>query len=170
MNTLLLIGVVLAVFGLLLPLAVRRVYRVPKAGKASSPTAFGLTGREVFLETENGKRIFAWYLPPPGERCPAPALAVMHGWGGASAQMLPLAPFFHSAGLALLFLDARNHGRSDSDTFSSMPHFAEDLGHGVDWLKAQPEVEADQVFALGHSVGAAAALLLASRRDDLSPG
>jgi pimeloyl-ACP methyl ester carboxylesterase len=82
-------------------------------------------------------------------------------------MMLPLAKPLHAAGYALLFFDARSHGRSDGDTFASLPRFAEDLAHAVDWLRAQVDVDACRVGVIGHSVGAAAALLLASQRQDL---
>jgi uncharacterized protein len=68
----------------------------------------------------------------------------------------------------VLLVDARNHGASDADNFSSMPRFAEDLDAGIDWLKTRPEVIPEQIAVIGHSVGAAAALLSASRRNDLA--
>ncbi|MEF8723518.1 MAG: alpha/beta fold hydrolase [Candidatus Accumulibacter delftensis] len=111
-----------------------------------------------------GKTLFGWFIPA-GE-C-APALAILHGWGGNAEMMLPLAKPLHGAGYALLFFDARSHGRSDGDSFASLPRFAEDLAHAVDWLCAQAEVDAHRVGVIGHSVGAAAALLLASQRQDL---
>lgn len=83
-------------------------------------------------------------------------------------MMLPLDKPLHAAGYALLFFDARGHGRSDGDTFASLPRFAEDLEHAVDWLQQQPDVDARRIGAIGHSVGAGAALLLASRRKDLA--
>jgi dipeptidyl aminopeptidase/acylaminoacyl peptidase len=90
----------------------------------------------------------------------------MHGWGGNAGQMLPFAALLHRAGFAALLLDARNHGSSDSDTFSSMPRFAEDLERGLDWLSRQPRIDPHRLFLLGHSVGAGAALLVASRRHE----
>jgi pimeloyl-ACP methyl ester carboxylesterase len=90
----------------------------------------------------------------------------MHGWGGNAEHMLPFAQLLHAAGYAALLLDARNHGRSDPDDFSSLPRFAEDLGRGLDWLARQSGVDARQLFLLGHSVGAGAALLLAAQRPE----
>jgi pimeloyl-ACP methyl ester carboxylesterase len=95
-------------------------------------------------------------------------VVAIHGWGGNAELMLPFALHLHRAGYAVLLIDARNHGRSDADTFSSMPRFAEDLEQGFEWLLGQPGVDPQRCALLGHSVGAAAALLVASRRRDVA--
>ena len=125
----------------------------------------GLPWREVVIPTEGGKTLFGWFIPA-GEG--APALAIVHGWGGNAQMMLPLAQPLNAAGYAQLFFDARSHGRSDGDSFASLPRFAEDLEHAVGWLQRQPDVDACRIGVVGHSVGAGAALLLASRRPDLA--
>jgi pimeloyl-ACP methyl ester carboxylesterase len=38
----------------------------------------------------------------------------------------------------VLLCDARNHSQSDSDAFSSLPRFAEDLGQAIAWCLATP--------------------------------
>ena len=68
----------------------------------------------------------------------------------------------------MLLLDARNHGQSDSDTFSSLPRFAEDLGQAIAWLKRHQPGRARQIAVLGHSVGAGAALFEATRNPDIA--
>ena len=72
-------------------------------------------------------------------------------------------PPLHAGGYSVLLIDARNHGNSDADSFSSMPRFAEDLEAAFAWLASRPRIEAARIAVLGHSVGAAAALLAASR-------
>lgn len=161
--TVLLIIAAMAAF----PLLVRIGFRAPRIKERSNPEQLGLAYREISIPTENGKRLFAWFVPPPASG-PAPAVAVLHGWGGNAEMMLPLAQPLHRAGYAVLLFDSRNHGRSDSDGFSSLPRFAEDLEHALDWLAQQPDVDAARLAALGHSVGAAAALLVASRCRDLA--
>lgn len=132
------------------------------------PADIGLPCLDVALTAVNGKRLAAWYIPPPPSVArPAPAVAVMHGWGSNRSQLLPVVAPLHTAGYALLMIDSRCHGDSDQDTFASMPRFAEDLSVGVDWLRAHPEVDRDRVAVFGHSLGACAALLVASRRSDL---
>lgn len=158
---------VIAAMAAAFPLLVRVGFRAPRIWEQGSPEQFGLAYREVSIPTENGKRLFAWFIPPPTIG-PAPAVAVLHGWGGNAEMMLPLAQPLHRAGYAVLLFDSRNHGRSDNDGFSSLPRFAEDLEHALDWLAPQPDVDAARLAALGHSVGAGAALLVASRRHDLA--
>jgi uncharacterized protein len=144
-------------------LAIRRGLAAERVIEAGTPE--GLPWREVTVPGVNGKQLFGWFVPT-SER--APALVVMHGWGGNAEMMLPLAAPLHAAGFALLLLDARCHGRSADDNFASLPRFAEDIEAGLDWLAGQPEVDAARLGIVGHSVGAGAALLVASRRPGLA--
>jgi len=143
-------------------LAIRRGLAAERVIEAGVPE--GLPWREVMVPGVNDKALFGWFIPT-GE--PAPALLIMHGWGGNAEMMLPLAAPLHAAGFALLMLDARCHGRSADDDFASLPRFAEDIESGLDWLARQPEVDASRLGIVGHSVGAGAALLVASRRQGL---
>ena len=145
----------------------RRSLRAPRIVETTSLAQLGLTGRVVRLPTLRGKHLFGWLLPGTVQT-PAPAVIVLHGWGANAEMMLPLARPLQAAGMTVLLIDARNHGSSDADTFSSMPRFAEDLDAAIDWLKTQPEALPGQIAVIGHSVGAAAALLSASRRHDLA--
>jgi alpha-beta hydrolase superfamily lysophospholipase len=154
-----------AIITIAIVLAVHIGFRAPRRVEHSSPADYGLAYEEIHISTIAGKRLFAWWLPLAE---PAPTLIILHGWGGNAALMLPLALPMHRAGLNILLLDARNHGRSDSASFSSLPRFAEDAGAAVDWVKAHGGDPLKQVALLGHSVGAGAVLFEASRRDDIS--
>lgn len=158
---------VAAALVLLLMLLVNRLIRAslaaPRVRENGVPD--GLPWHEVRISTLRGKTLFGWFIPA-GEG--APALAVLHGWGGNAEMMLPLARPLHAAGYALLFFDARGHGRSDSDSFASLPRFAEDLEQVLDWLQKRAEADTARVGVIAHSVGAGAALLLAARRHDLA--
>jgi pimeloyl-ACP methyl ester carboxylesterase len=117
------------------------------------------------IETVGGKRLFAWHVTGDMQ---APTLVLIHGWGANAQLMLPLAAPFYRAGMNVLLLDSRLHGQSDGDTFSSMPRFAEDLASALEWLKQQADDKPGKFVLMGHSVGAAAALLAASRREDVA--
>ena len=160
-------------------------FRAPRLIEQGSPADFGISYRDVDIPTRRGKRLFAWWLPAPGStvtsatisastsptisrQISAPTIILLHGWGSNAELMLPLAAPLHHAGMNVLLLDARNHGRSDADNFSSMPRFAEDVSEAIDWVRHQSNHQNDQLVLLGHSVGAAAVLLEASRRDDIA--
>lgn len=123
---------------------------------------------QVRVPTERGRSLHAWWLPAPATPGLAPAAVLMHGWGGNGATLWPIAQALHAAGFAVLLPDARSHGLSDGDTFSSLPRFARDLAAGLDWVAQQPGIAPQRLCALGHSVGGAAALLCASQRPGLA--
>ncbi|MCL7941687.1 lysophospholipase [Halomonas sp. ATCH28] len=124
----------------------------------------GVTGERVTIPTRRGRTLAGWWLPG-AERG---TVVITHGWGANRELMLPLARPLQAAGWNVLLFDARNHGDSDADSFSSMPRFAEDTDAALAWLRARPGMAEEPVALLGHSVGAAAVLLAASRRDDIA--
>jgi pimeloyl-ACP methyl ester carboxylesterase len=143
-------------------------FRAPRVRETGGPVDLGLRAEDLSIPTVRNKRLFAWFIPAAGT-APAPAVVILHGWGANAEMMLPFAPGLHGAGFAVLLIDARNHGRSDGDgVVSSMPKFAEDLSHAVDALRARPDVDPARISVVGYSVGAAAALLCASRRNDIA--
>lgn len=147
--------------------AVRRGLAPKRVPHDRTPADLGLAFDAVRIPTARGRRLYAWFVPAESA-APAPVALVMHGWGGNAAMMLPLVPALHAAGLAVLLIDARCHGHSDEDDFASLPRFAEDIDHALAWLRHCPQADAHHIALVGHSVGAGAVLLAASRRDDVA--
>jgi alpha-beta hydrolase superfamily lysophospholipase len=145
--------------------AVHIAFRAPRRIERDSPVDYGIACEEIHIRMGGSRQLFAWWLPVADT---APTLVMLHGWGGNAELMLPLAQPLRQAGLNILLLDARKHGRSDSAGFSSLPPFAEDVGAAVDWAKARSSDPLKRVVLLGHSVGAGAVLLEASRRGDIA--
>lgn len=143
-----------------------RGLRAPRLAHQRTPTDVGLAAQSVRLPTADRKTLFGWFVPVPGQ-LPAPAVVVMHGWGANASLMLPALAPLHAAGFAVLLMDARCHGQSDDAAFTSLPRFAEDIEAGLDWLRQQNSVDAKRLAVMGHSVGAGAALLCATRRPDV---
>ncbi len=161
-----LIGVAAFILGLLLfNRRLRRSLTAPREPITQSLTQQALIGDDIRIPTQGGRMLDGWLLPgTPGHG----VVVITHGWGANRELMLPLARPLQSAGFTVILFDARNHGSSDSDTFSSMPRFAEDLDATLAWLKTQPALIHEQIALIGHSVGAAATLLAASRRTDIA--
>lgn len=140
--------------------------RAPREPSIQTPSQFGLQAVHVQIPTQNSKFLAGWFLPA-SSATPKPAIVVMHGWGANASMMLPTALPLLKAHFSVLLCDARCHGASDGETFTSMPRFAEDIEAGLDWLRRQPNVDAKRLGLMGHSVGAAAALLAAAKRSDV---
>jgi pimeloyl-ACP methyl ester carboxylesterase len=147
-----------------IPVGVHLGFRAPRRRETGSPADLGLDFEAVRFRTVRERDLFGWLLLAPGATC---TIVVVHGWGGNAELMLPLAAPLQRAGFNLLLYDARNHGSSDGDTFSSLPRFAEDLGMAIAWLKRHQPHRAARIAVLGHSVGAGAALFEATRNPDI---
>jgi uncharacterized protein len=135
--------------------------RAPRIAYAQAPAGDFGVATEVRVVTQNHKTLTGWFVPADGATV-APAVVVMHGWGANASHMQSCISPLHAAGLAVLLLDARCHGRSDAESHTSLPRFAEDIDAGLEWLGAQPQVDSQWLAVIGHSVGAGAALLSAT--------
>lgn len=144
----------------LIPLGVHLGFRAPRVPTTGSPADLGLGFETVRIPTLRDRALAGWLLPAAGA---TQTVIILHGWGSNAEQMLPLAQPLHRAGLNVLLFDARNHGASDGDTFSSLPRFAEDLGAAIAWLRRRHPPRSARIAVLGHSVGAGAALFEATR-------
>lgn len=120
---------------------------------------------DVTMTTDAGAPLHGWLRAPGSAQesgLPGPVALVIHGWGASAADMVPLSEPLLEAGLRVLLLDARGHGRSGDVGVASMPTFAEDLRTALRWLRRQPEIDPDRIVLVGHSVGAGAALFVAA--------
>ncbi|MFZ0791344.1 MAG: alpha/beta fold hydrolase, partial [Chromatiaceae bacterium] len=165
MNAVTAVGLVLALAVALVPAGVHLGFRARRIRETGTPADHGLAFEEVRIATVRHRTLFGWLLPVPGS---SRTVVLLHGWGSNAEQMLPIAAPLWRAGLNVLLFDARNHGRSDSDTFASLPRFAEDLGQAIEWLQRQHPQRAERIAVLGHSVGAGAALFQAARNPDIA--
>lgn len=155
---------VIAVFFILLLLR-RKLHRSLAPERLANRLIVNLPGwRRLRVPTRRGRFLSAWLHARP-ER--APVLVAIHGWGGNADSLLPLAEPLDRAGYAVVLFDARCHGDSDEDDFASLPRFAEDLEAVLDALRGEPLIDARRIAVFGHSVGAGAAMLAASRRADI---
>jgi pimeloyl-ACP methyl ester carboxylesterase len=145
------------------PKLFKRAWRPPQLEVHRSPLDLGLSEEQVWLTNPRDIELHGWFVSSGGQ---APAVVVLHGWGGNAAHMLDLAPAINESGLHSLFLDARNHGLSEHDDHVSMLRFAEDLETAVEYLKQRDDVT--DVAVIAHSVGAAAAIYYASYNDDVT--
>lgn len=127
---------------------------------------FGGLGLSAFhVRGARGQQLAAWMALPQAGRAerPVPVVVAVHGWGANGSTLSPMVEPLVRAGIAVVLFDAASHGDSSAEDFSSLPRFADDLSAVLDTLRDMPAIDAERVALLGHSVGAAAALLHTAR-------
>ena len=156
-----LIGII-AVSVLLLILMMQG-FRNTKKPHTKTPDEFGLPFNEIRIPTKNNRNLYAWWIPAETECTDTPpTLILVHGWNRNVERMMAYIRQLQPLGYNLLAFDSRNHGNSDSDSFSSMIKFAEDIRASVDYLENHPCVNRKKLGVIGLSIGGAASIYAAS--------
>ena len=148
----------IAVLFLVFNLIIRRIFHLPPIKNPSTPADFGFDYNEYFIPTTHHKKIQVWDLNP---QIDAPVLIGVHGWANTSASLLPLAKFL-SGRWRIVLLNTRNHGDSDWEGYSTMPHYAEDILSTVRFVSEQ-HLPGKPLVLLGHSMGAASSIYAAGK-------
>lgn len=128
-------------------LAERLFFRAPSAKVSARGQAFLARG-ERFRLIVDGRPVVGWTW---GE---GSTTYLVHGWGGNSGRIYPLAEAVIASGRRLVMFDAPGHGASGRG-LSSMPEFARSLKAVVAHAGSPDSV-------IAHSLGAAATALAAS--------
>jgi uncharacterized protein len=152
------VGVVLAVLtGLLWGLQRRLVY-LPDDGPVPAAATVLPGARDVVLETSDGLRLGAWFVP--GRDAGAPAVLVANGNGGHRGLRAPLAAALARRGLAVLLFDYRGYGGNPGSP--SEEGLARDVRAARAHLLEEAGVPPDRLLYLGESLGAAVVTELAT--------
>lgn len=157
------IGVISGVV-LLIIIGLSRVYSAPQVEHQITPAKYKIDFEEVRFPTMNDKSLYGWWIPgtdPDGQ----PTIILVHGWSRNVERMLPYIRNLHGCGYNLLAFDARHHGSSDPDKFSSMLKFAEDISAAVDFVSQKENVDPDLIGVLGLSIGGAGTIYAAAHDD-----
>jgi dipeptidyl aminopeptidase/acylaminoacyl peptidase len=111
-----------------------------------------LKAEEVNVETSTGATLQGRFFPGR-ERA---TVVLTHGYGGGQDEMLPVADALHRTGFTVFTYNLRG-----DVTFGAKEQ--DDLISVVDYLTRRDDVDADQIGALGFSMGAATTIMAAAR-------
>lgn len=138
-----------------------RVFKTVPVPYTSSPADEGIPFETVHFNTSRGLRLHAWWIP--GEEGDGrPVVILVHGWRRNAERMMPYIKALHSH-YKLLVFDSRNHGKSESDNFTSMPKFTEDILAALNYIDTKEDCRGGSRSLLGLSMGGGAAIYAAAQ-------
>lgn len=136
-----------------------RLVYFPEVGRAVTvtPLAYGLPFEPHEIETEDGERLHAWWVPARDARGTA---LILHGNAGNISHRVDYLRMFHRLGYASLVIDYRGYGQS-SGSPSEMGTYR-DAEAAWRWLVSRGVAPKDIVI-MGESLGGAVGAWLAAR-------
>jgi pimeloyl-ACP methyl ester carboxylesterase len=144
------------------------------ASAGTRTTSFSLPGDERVAIPATGFNLAGTLTKPANASGRLPAVVLIAGSGLTDRdETVAGVPIFGhlarglvEAGFVVVRYDKRGVGQSGGRTESaSLGDYAEDARAVVRWLDRRPDVDKDRIAVVGHSEGAAVAMLLASRED-----
>lgn len=151
-------GLLAAPMKLLDPL-IRSIVFQPSPRSGPSPEQIGIQADDVFLETGDGVRIHAYWLPRAGADR---AFLFLHGNASNASYRLPNAARLGDLGAHVLLLDYRGYGKSEGEP--SEPGLYEDARTGFAHLAGERGIAPERTVLFGRSLGAVVAVELARGR------
>jgi uncharacterized protein len=119
---------------------------LPVAGNRRTPSAAGLTSRELSFTTDDGIGLCGWWLPT-SEQDRHGEILFCHGNAGTIGDRLLEAQLLTSAGFDVLLFDHRGYGRSNGRADEHGTY--RDARAARAALTAQPEADPARVIYLG---------------------
>ena len=149
---------------LLLRYGQSRLIFIPDRYLKSTPQEYSLSYRDVWIDVGEDK-IHGWWME--SERSNAPTLLYFHGNASNNGDLVEVAAIFHALGVSVLLIDYRGYGKS-SPVFPNEARVYQDADAAWGYLTEEMEIEPENIFVYGHSLGGAIAIELATRHPDMA--
>lgn len=127
-------------------------------GIIRTPDEYGLRYETVFIETEDGERLHAWYLPHPDSRG---AILYFHGNAGNISYRQKALTGLTKLGLDVLIFDYRGYGKSTGTPTEEGTY--RDAEAAWRYLVEERKIPPARIVIWGRSLGGAVATYLASK-------
>lgn len=131
------------------------VHQIPRRPVTDYPDWGHITDTRIPAE-DNGE-LEVWRIEPEGDSRGIVLLA--HGWSRNRDRMVGRARLFGQMGFTTVLHSARDHGNSSRTRLMNAFRFAQDIETVMDWI-------GEPILLYGHSIGAAGAVIAASRRQE----
>lgn len=132
----------------------------PSVGRelTATPAARGLAYESVKIETEDGERLAAWWVPATGARG---AVLLFHGNAGNISHRIDYPAMFNRLGYSTLLVDYRGYGESTGSPSEEGTY--RDALASWRYLTGTRGVRPEDIVIVGESLGGAVASWLAAR-------
>lgn len=125
-----------------------------------TPAAVGLPFEDLYLDTADGVRINAWFVPFQGART---TLLALHGNAGNISHRVDLLQALHrEVQVHVLMIDYREYGRSQGTVSEEGTYL--DAQAAYDHLIRRSDTDPKRIVVFGQSLSAAVGVDLAGRR------
>ena len=150
-----------AVFGMLYFRQNGMLYVNAMKSYQALPPQFNMPDYEdVWITTEDGVRIFAWFIRAKSNSRQAPTLMFFHGNSGTIAERHPNAEgLIKHANCNVLLVEYRGYGTSQGEP--SEAGLKADAQGALDHLLGRTDIDTENLFVFGRSLGGAVAIHLA---------
>ena len=128
----------------------------------TTPQSMGFGYEDVWIDTEDGERLHAWYIPTDDDRVRG-TLLFFHGNAGNISHRMESVLIFNRLGLNVLIVDYRGYGQSSGTPGEKGTYL--DARASWDYLVDQRGARPRDIVIFGRSLGAAVGAWLASQAD-----
>lgn len=130
----------------------------------ADPSSLGLPFEDVTIETEDGTRVHAWFVPGRDSGAGSGLSGVFcHGNAGNLSHILETMRILRQVGIDMLYFDYRGYGKSQGKP--SEEGTAMDARAAYRWLVEEKGPDPKRVVAWGRSLGGAVAARLADENE-----
>lgn len=138
---------------------------LPTREHEATPADYNVSYTDVDIFAEDGVRLHAWLLTPPGGARAAATFLYFHGNAGNISHRLSDARQFVADGFNVLMVSYRGYGRSEGSP--SEKGLILDAAAALAYARDRSDVlDPERVFLFGRSIGAAVAIATAASATD----
>jgi len=123
------------------------------------PSSAGLSYEDVYLDTDDGVKLNAWFIPAEGSKY---TLLFLHGNAGNISHRMEKILILNSLGLDIFIFDYRGYGRSKGRPSEKGLYI--DAQAAYDHLISRKNISPERIIIYGESLGGAVAIDLALQR------
>ncbi len=152
-----LIAVILFLFGFTKYLEKTNIF-FPSKEIELKPDSLGLAFEDIYFYTSDQRRLNGWFVPANGNK---KVLLFFHGNAGNISHRLDSITTFNKLGLGIFIIDYRGYGLSLGRPTEKGIYL--DAQAAYDYLLSKKNIKAGSIIVYGESLGAQAAVDLASK-------